>query len=481
LTTIDKSENSSIHNIAWVFTIGIFILLICPQLIQDGMFMDGQQYAIVAKNLAHGLGSFWFPFLSETWMKTGSTSFMEHPPLVYGIQALFFKVFGDSMYTERIYSLSTAIFSAYIIVLIWRTVYSEKPMKVFSWFPVLLWIIIPVNFWSYQNNMQENTMGAFTLLAVYFILRALIQEYRVPLFLTLGAVAIFLASFSKGPPGLFPLGTVAIYWLSTRKISFTKGLLYSLYLLAIPCLIYVVLLLNESANQSLSFYFFERLLYRINNEGVVENRFYSISKTLLELLPSIVLGLLIVFFARRKNKLIKARSGKNKLALFFLLIGVSGSFPLILTSVQRGFYLVPAMPYFALAIALFTLPYLSILLEKIGPITQKILGLTGALLLVISLYVSLFQIGKIGRDKEMLHDVYLIGAKIPEGTSVKIEPYLYDNWSLQFYLLRHFNISLGPSVENSTYFLVEKDHAPSLYFEKVSLDTKLFDLYKRMN
>lgn len=478
---MNKSGNSSINKIAWVFTAGIFILLVCPQLLQDGMFMDGQQYAIVAKNLAHGLGSFWFPFLSETWMKAGSISFMEHPPLVYGIQALYFKVFGDSMYTERIYSLSTAIFSAYIIVLIWRTVYSEKPMKEFSWFPVLLWILIPVNFWSYQNNMQENTMGVFTLLAVYFLLRALIHDRKVALLLTLGAIAIFLASFSKGPPGLFPLGTVAIFWLSTRKISFAKVLLYSFYLLAVPSLIYAVILLNESANESLSFYFFERLLYRINNEGVVENRFYSISKTLLELIPSVILALLIIFFAKRKNKQVKASSDKNKLALFFLLIGVSGSFPLILTSVQRGFYLVPAMPFFAIAIAIYTLPYLSILLEKIEPIWNKIIGLVSVLLLVISLYVSLFQLGKIGRDKEMLHDVYLIGEVIPEGTSVKIEPYLYDNWSLQFYLLRHFNISLGPSVENSTYFLVEKDHAPSLYFEKVSLDTKLFDLYKRMN
>jgi 4-amino-4-deoxy-L-arabinose transferase-like glycosyltransferase len=476
---MSKTGNISIHKIAWGFTIGVFVLLVCPQLIQDGMFMDGQQYAIVAKNLADGLGTFWFPFLSETWMKAGSPSFMEHPPLVYGIQSLYFKVFGDSLYTERIYSLSTAVLSAYIIVLIWRSIFSDNNLKEFSWFSVLLWILIPVNYWSYQNNMQENTMGVFTLLALYFLLRALIHKKRVPLFLTLGGIAIFLASFSKGPPGLFPLGTVAIYWLSTRKINFTKVILYTLYILTVPTLIYAILLLNEHANESLSFYFFDRLLYRINNEGVVENRFYSITKTLLELAPSIILTIIIVIVAKQKNKAINPSSGKKKLALFFLLIGISGSFPLILTSVQRGFYLVPAMPFFAIAIALFTVPYLQLLLEGAGVKTQKVLTFISAILLLVSISVSISQVGQVGRDKEMLHDVYLIGEVIPENTSIKIEPYLYDNWSLQFYLLRHFNISLGPSVENSTYFLVEKDHSPSSNFEKVALDTKRFDLYKK--
>ena len=92
-----------------IVTAAILIILIVPTLIQDGMFLDGQQYACVAKNLAHGLGTFWQPFVSATWMKSGSNSFLEHPPLVYGIQSLFFMLFGDSMYVERLYSFVTAI------------------------------------------------------------------------------------------------------------------------------------------------------------------------------------------------------------------------------------------------------------------------------------------------------------------------------------------------------------------------------------
>ena len=100
-------------NTGWVFTIATGIMLICPGLVQDGMFMDGQQYACVAKQLADGNGAFWFPHLSATWSKAGSSFFMEHPPLVYGIQSFYFYVFGSSLYTERIYDFSILILNFY--------------------------------------------------------------------------------------------------------------------------------------------------------------------------------------------------------------------------------------------------------------------------------------------------------------------------------------------------------------------------------
>jgi len=59
-----------------ILTIGIFILLIVPTLIQDGMFMDGQQYACVAKNLANGLGTFWQPFVVQPGGKAAQILFL---------------------------------------------------------------------------------------------------------------------------------------------------------------------------------------------------------------------------------------------------------------------------------------------------------------------------------------------------------------------------------------------------------------------
>src|SRR5688572_2071285 len=92
-----------------VFTLVIMLVLVLPVLLQDGMFMDGVQYACVSRNLANGDGTFWFPWLHDSWVKADSPYFMEHPPLVYGIQSIFFRVLGDTMYTERIYSLFTLL------------------------------------------------------------------------------------------------------------------------------------------------------------------------------------------------------------------------------------------------------------------------------------------------------------------------------------------------------------------------------------
>jgi 4-amino-4-deoxy-L-arabinose transferase-like glycosyltransferase len=95
-----------------------FLGLILPVLIQDGFFMDGLLYTCVAKNQGNGIGSFWFPISDATWNVAGKTTFHEHPPLVFGIQSIFFEVLGNSMYVERFYSFLTACITALLIVAI---------------------------------------------------------------------------------------------------------------------------------------------------------------------------------------------------------------------------------------------------------------------------------------------------------------------------------------------------------------------------
>ncbi|MFH2143985.1 MAG: glycosyltransferase family 39 protein, partial [Bacteroidota bacterium] len=160
-----------------LLTFGLTVLLIVPGLIQDGMFMDGQQYACVSKNLSEGYGSFWLPQLNPSWNKADCNYFLEHPPLVYGMQATFFKIFGSSMYVERLYSFLTAIANILFIILIWNTLFDKNSeYRRLKWFPVLLWITVPVCFWSFQNNMHENTLSFFTLASVFFSLKAVYAD-----------------------------------------------------------------------------------------------------------------------------------------------------------------------------------------------------------------------------------------------------------------------------------------------------------------
>ena len=175
----------------WLFTITVFIGLLIPILVQQGMFLDGVTYSAISNNLANGLGSNWSPH----YTKTLYPEFNEHPPLVFIIQSVFFKLLGDSYLTERIYTFLTALLTMYGIVLCFRLFIKEINIKNTEWLLVFLWITIPLVMWSYRNNLLENTMGIFTLFSFYFIIRS-IQEHKL-LYLLIGSILIIFSLFQK--------------------------------------------------------------------------------------------------------------------------------------------------------------------------------------------------------------------------------------------------------------------------------------------
>ena len=124
-----------------------------------------------------------------------------------------------------------------LMVKIWDLIFAkEKELQKFSWLPILLWISIPVCYWSYQSNMMENTMGVFILLSVYFLLKFYFHPNSPRgkiIFFFLGGCFIFLASFTKGVPGIFPFALPGIYWLAFRNISFVNMILHTLSLIHI--------------------------------------------------------------------------------------------------------------------------------------------------------------------------------------------------------------------------------------------------------
>ncbi|MBU0766098.1 MAG: glycosyltransferase family 39 protein, partial [Bacteroidetes bacterium] len=263
--------------------------------------MDGLMYACVSKNLANGIGTFWFPKFSELGF-AGNTTFHEHPPLVFGIQAMFFKILGNSIYVERLYSFMTACITAYLITRLWKLLTNdEQKVQELIWLPVLFWIIIPVSFWSYQNNVQENTMGIFTLLAVYYSLKGLYSTQGSFFYLLFSGFFIFLASFSKGVPGLFPIAVIGLYWLISRNIPFSKMLLYTAILIFTPVVIYLLLLINSEAFESLSIYVTKRLLGRIESAPTVDYRFYIVQRLFMELLPVLAITFIMLIIYKLKS------------------------------------------------------------------------------------------------------------------------------------------------------------------------------------
>ncbi|MEA3445630.1 MAG: glycosyltransferase family 39 protein, partial [Bacteroidota bacterium] len=306
----------------WLFTISVAIGLTLPWLVQEGMFMDGLLYSCVSRNLGHGIGSFWFPQFSELNVG-GLPSFHEQPPLVFGIQAIFFYFFGNSIYIERGYTFLMLLLSIYFIYLIWKEINSSTKDQIpYGWLAILLWISTSLAFWSFRHNMQENTMGIFTLLSVLFIFKGFNKPNNQILFFSVSGVFITLSLLSKGFPGLFPISVPFLYWITHRKPGFAKMFSQSAILLMIPVLIITLLLLFPDSRQSLSYYFFDRILQRIDYMPTIENRFYIINRLLMELIASVIIVFLFAISLYLINVKLITKSNSS-LALLFILIGFS--------------------------------------------------------------------------------------------------------------------------------------------------------------
>jgi len=466
----------------WIISFSILIGLTLPVLIQDGMFMDAVLYTSVSHNLSMGIGTFWFPQFSLHNIAR-LPSFHEQPPLVFGIQALFFTIFGGSMVVERFYTFITMLITAIVIVLLWKEIFrDDDTLKRSGWLAIILWISIPVCFWSYSNNMHENTMGIFTLCSALFIVKAFRSLKTSVPFCILSGIFILLATMSKGLPGFFPIAIPFLYWLTTKGTSFSRSILYTAIIILVPFIIYTILFLIPESRESLSVYLFKRVLHRISDAPTVDNRFYILFRLFLELLPQILLVIIIATVAGLKKFRIFSSKKNNQLSVFFILAGLSASLPLMLTLVQKRFYFVPALPFFAIGLAIPVASFIGNLIEKIDTKSRRysIFFLLSIFLFLSTVTYSVMQKGKTGREKEILHDVYSIGKVVPKYSAISIPVEMWNDWGLQCYLIRYFNISLDPYKRN-TFFMTDKSMKTDTLsgYKKINIGTVKYELYKR--
>jgi hypothetical protein len=86
------------------------------------MFMDGVKYAAISRNMAEGIGSFWRPFFAHSfWLPyDNGPYFSGHPPLQFGLQALLFRLLGDTPVVENVYNLLILTTHIGLIAGIWK-------------------------------------------------------------------------------------------------------------------------------------------------------------------------------------------------------------------------------------------------------------------------------------------------------------------------------------------------------------------------
>ncbi|MEI6766304.1 MAG: glycosyltransferase family 39 protein [Bacteroidota bacterium] len=470
----------NIHKPFRFLVISVFCAIVVTVLLRQGMFMDGLMYSSISRNLADGKGSMWFLHFSNSLF----SDFHEHPPLVFWIQAVFFKLFGDGFYTERLYCLLAGIAVAWLITRTWKELNKgNTDAQPFSWLPVLFWISIPVISWGLGNNMLENTMAIFTTAAVLVIIKGISQEKNRLLFFTIAALMIFFAVLAKGPVAMFPLAAVFMHWIVYRRFSFIKALMYSLYITGIFILVFSLLFaINHQAWLSMNLYLEQQIIKAYNDSGTVSSRFFILPRLFRELGIGIALLIMILLpSVIRRRKAAGLNRQNLKKSLFLTLVGLSASLPLMVSMKQSGFYVIPAYPWFALAFAFLCLTQIQQMFSKLPQKGNalKIMNIAGILLLTSVLAYNITQINKPGRDTEKLNDIRTIADIVPRNSTVSISQEVWPDWALHGYFERYYNISLDAGSVPHEYYLALRDDAtkPAKQYSSMQLNLKLFKLY----
>ncbi|MFT5819555.1 MAG: 4-amino-4-deoxy-L-arabinose transferase-like glycosyltransferase [Crocinitomix sp.] len=466
-----------------VLVIAVFLIVFAARIFQHGLFFDGLIYSSISQNLADGLGSFWQPHFSAIIYP----EFYDHPPLVFGMQSVFMKLFDSAFYAEKVYGFIMAISVLVLIVLIWKRINTKIEFQHLFWVPILFWVITPKNSWAFSNNVLENTMAVFSLASVYLLIIALsLAGIRRQLTLLIAGALLLLAFLSKGFPGLFPLVFFGIYVLIFRQeYNWKKGLLDSLSLFLGTALIFFLFFyFNADAQLNITTYIDTQVMGSIAGESRVGSRLVLMKNLFNELIPLLILCLLALAFWWKKGwALVAAKTDQSKWALLFILLGLSASAPMMVSPKISSFYLITALPYFALGLALFILPVIHhyTKLWSLSKFGFKIIGFIGLVSISMGILLIVTNANTKGRDIETFNDIAQIDKALEPRTIISLHSSYHTDWSTIAYLQRYLRVSVERGLGEHLYYLVPINSAMPENFHKVELTTQKFDLLKRNN
>jgi 4-amino-4-deoxy-L-arabinose transferase-like glycosyltransferase len=452
-----------------VLTASVMAAVLIPRLARRVMFLDGLTYASIARNLAEGRGRFWAPQYTTTIYP----AFHEHPPLGIWLESLLFRAFGDHLFVERLYCALAAVAVAAIVAWTWRAL---EPREL-AWLPVLLWIAVPVVSWAFVGNLLETTVSVFVVAAVGVVLwrghrgrhvgRAVrgpgagpLQRPdtgRVPLARGIGVGAIsgafvVLAALTKGPVGLFPLAAPFALWLLPDRRRDIMPLVAGQW--AAVGLAAAALWAVPAARQSLSAYVGIQLLPALtgHRETAGAPGFVIVSTLLLDVVLTLAVALAVLAIAAGRWQPPSRES--HRTSLFFLAVGLAGTLPLAISPKQAGYYLVPAVPFYALAAAALAVPTAARLAARVAAArVERRIELASAVLAACALaavWVPTFR-----RHDVRQADLDRLAAVLPRGATIGICPAVNGDWGLHALMQREFEVSLdaSPTALERTWFL----------------------------
>ena len=129
----------------------------------------------------------------------------------------------------------------------------------------------------------------------------------------------------------------------------------------------------------------------------------------------------------------------------FLIMGLVGVLPIMVSVKQRDFYMLAALPFFALACGHITLSMLTLWLPKITPKVRGWMTLGAGCVVLLGVVLNVVHIGKYGRDEALIEEVKQRIAEYEGNNVIEITPEEYTQWAKHAYFMRYGKISLSPT------------------------------------
>ena len=162
--------------------------------------------------------------------------------------------------------------------------------------------------------------------------------------------------------------------------------------------------------------------------------------------------MIISKLSNKRKKQVFASSPNKKMFLIFLILGLTGVLPIMISVKQRSFYMLAALPFFSLALGHLTIPVLNGFTLKIKPRLRKWMTIGSSCVLLTGLVLNVIHIGKYGRDELFLKEMKSALRVIPENEIVAIDSNDYSQWLWHAYFMRYGKVSLDDRQPHQYHF-----------------------------
>ncbi|RRA98817.1 ArnT family glycosyltransferase [Larkinella rosea] len=486
------------RRIGWLFTIAWGAFIIFRRLLREGMWSDGLIYASIARNMAIGKGSFWSPvFAHSFYLPYNQTEvFYEHPPLQFYLQSWFFRFLGDSYATERIYCFVVILLIITLMVqLWWRMVPADHPLHRFEWLPVLILFTCRLTEWTYAQNYLDATMSLFCLLTVNYTIAGWQTPKRSLLKASGAVLALFAAFLTKGPVALHVLAVpgllgLAYYW----PVKIGPAFRWTFLLVGGFGLLLTLVLLYDPARLFLQSYFNQQVLAALSNKREVIpttagffGRAFILKIVVINSAPALVLmGILWVLnrFGFKTKASVSPLSGMIR---FYAALCLTSTLPIMATTKQFDYYVVPALPYLSLGLAAWIGPQLLTAIQamKLSLRRLRVIRTVGGLACVTTVLYGIAIAGTPYHSyRAILSDVTKIGSIVSPGLQLGVCPEIMADPLLHGYMQRYHQLELTTLNTKPVFFLTNERCEPSRQlaqsgYQPMAVPLKRYSLYRR--